>query len=117
MEALKEGLEIREVDLLREALSVPMERLMPILGISKATWHRRRLTGRMGAHESDRVVRLARLFGLAAEALEGGDNARAWLTSPQFGLGGEVPLEHAGTEVGAREVEDLLGQIEHGVYG
>ena len=41
---------------------------------------------------------------------------RRWLTSRQFGLGGAVPLEYAETEVGAREVEDLLGRIEHGVY-
>jgi len=32
------------------------------------------------------------------------------------GLGGETPLEYAETEVGAREVEDLLGRIEYGVY-
>jgi len=47
------------------------------------------------------------------ESLEAG---RRWLTSRQFGLGGAVPLEYAETEVGAREVEDLLGRIEHGVY-
>jgi uncharacterized protein (DUF2384 family) len=27
-----------------------------------------------------------------------------------------VPLEYAETELGAREVEHLLGRIEHGVY-
>jgi uncharacterized protein (DUF2384 family) len=47
------------------------------------------------------------------ESLEAG---RAWLTCEQVGLGGEIPLAYAETEVGAREVEDLLGRIEHGVY-
>ena len=55
-------------------------------------------------------------MGRAVEVLESEENARRWLTSPQFGLGGAVPLEYAETEVGAREVEDLLGRIEHGVY-
>ena len=32
------------------------------------------------------------------------------------GLGGAIPLEYAETEVGAREVENLLGRIEYGVY-
>jgi putative toxin-antitoxin system antitoxin component (TIGR02293 family) len=41
---------------------------------------------------------------------------RQWLSSPQVGLGGAVPLEYAETELGAREVEHLLGRIEHGVY-
>jgi putative toxin-antitoxin system antitoxin component (TIGR02293 family) len=72
--------------------------------------------GRLGAAESDRVVRFARLMGKAAEVMESEENARRWLTSPQFGLGGAVPLDYAETEVGAREVEDLLGRIEYGVY-
>lgn len=42
--------------------------------------------------------------------------AREWLNSSQFGLGGAVPLAYAGTETGAREVENLLGRIEYGVY-
>jgi putative toxin-antitoxin system antitoxin component (TIGR02293 family) len=61
-------------------------------------------------------VRFARLMGQAVEVMESEENARQWLTSPQVGLGGAVPLEYAETEVGAREVEDLLGRIEHGVY-
>jgi putative toxin-antitoxin system antitoxin component (TIGR02293 family) len=61
-------------------------------------------------------VRFERLLRLATGTLESTENARAWLTSPQLGLGGAIPLEHSVTELGAREVEDLLGRIEHGVY-
>jgi uncharacterized protein (DUF2384 family) len=38
------------------------------------------------------------------------------LTHKQPGLGGAVPLDFAKTEIGAREVENLLGRIEYGVY-
>lgn len=114
--ALRHGLPIRELDALQEALAVPMETLAPILGISKATLHRRKLDGRLESAESDRVVRFARLMGKATEVMESADAARAWLGNPQFGLGGAVPLQYAESEVGAREVEDLLGRIEHGVY-
>ena len=48
--------------------------------------------------------------------MESEENARQWLSSPQFGLGGAVPLKYAETEAGAREVEDLLGRIENAVY-
>jgi putative toxin-antitoxin system antitoxin component (TIGR02293 family) len=101
---------------LQASLKVPMEKLVPRLGISKATLHRRKASGKLDPAESDRVVRFARLMGKAVEVLESENNARQWLTSPQFGLGGAVPLDYADTEVGAREVEDLLGRIEHGVY-
>jgi len=110
------GLPIAELVNLQGRLGVPMETLAPLLGLSKATFHRRKTGGRLGPAESDRVVRFARLLGKAVEVMESEENARQWLTSPQFGLDGAVPLEYADTEVGAREVEDLLGRIEYGVY-
>jgi putative toxin-antitoxin system antitoxin component (TIGR02293 family) len=116
IEALRVGLPVQELIELQASLKVPMDKLVPRLGISKATLHRRKATGRLDPAESDRVVRFARLMGKAVTVLESDDNARQWLTSPQFGLGGAVPLDYADTEVGAREVEDLLGRIEYGVY-
>jgi putative toxin-antitoxin system antitoxin component (TIGR02293 family) len=113
---LKQGISFDELEQLRRSLDLPLERLVPMLGISKATLHRRKLSGRLDGAESDRVVRFARLLGKAIEVLESPESARAWLGSPQIGLGGEVPLEFAETELGAREVDDLLGRIEEGVY-
>jgi len=114
--ALRAGLPVAELEDLRSSLDVSMEKLASILGMAKATLHRRKAAGRLGPGESDRVVRFARLMGKAAEVLESEDSARRWLASPQVGLGGAVPLDFAATEAGGREVEDLLGRIEHGVY-
>lgn len=116
IETVKAGLAVQELDDLRHSLGLSMERLVPMLGISKATLHRRKASGRLDPAESDRVLRFARLMGRAVEVLESEENARLWLMAPQVGLGGAVPLEYAETEVGAREVEDLLGRIEYGVY-
>jgi putative toxin-antitoxin system antitoxin component (TIGR02293 family) len=116
IELIRKGFPVRELDELRSCLDMPMERLALKLGISKATLHRRKAQGRLGPEESDRVLRFARLMGKAVEVMEGEQPARTWLTSPQIGLGGAVPLDYAETEVGAREVEDLLGRIEYGVY-
>jgi len=110
------GLPVSEFEDLQESLGVPADRLAPLLAISKATLHRRKAGGVLSPGESDRVLRYAQLMGLAIDVFESEDAARAWLKAPQVGLGGEVPLNYAHTEVGAREVEDLLGRIEHGVY-
>jgi len=115
--ALQEGLPFRELEELQTRLSVVSERLAPMLGISKATFHR--LKGddrRLSSAVSDRVVRYARLLGLALKVFGNLADAKCWLNSPQFGLGGAVPLDYAKTEIGAREVENLLGRIEYGVY-
>jgi putative toxin-antitoxin system antitoxin component (TIGR02293 family) len=116
IDVIQAGLPVLELLELQGSLAVPMEQLVPMLGISRATLHRRMAAGRLGPAESDRVVRFARLLGKAAGVMESAESARQWLNSPQFGLGGAVPLAYAETEVGAREVEDLLGRIEYGVY-
>lgn len=111
------GLPFRELEELQTRLSVVSERLAPMLGISKATFHRRKGDERrLSPAVSDRVVRYARLLGFALKVFGNLADAKRWLNSPQFGLGGAVPLEYAQTEIGAREVENLLGRIEYGVY-
>lgn len=116
IEVLRVGLPMHELDDLQASLEVPMDKLFPMLGISKATLHRRKAGGRLGPAESDRIVRFAKLMGKAVEVMESEEQARHWLRAPQLGLGGAVPLEYAETEVGARAVEELLGRIEQGVY-
>jgi len=116
IEVLRGGLPVRELDDLQASLAMPMDKLVPMLGISKATLHRRKAGGRLGQAESDRVVRFAKLLGKAVKVFGDLEDAKQWLNSPQFGLGGAVPLDYATTELGAREVENLLGRIEYGVY-
>jgi putative toxin-antitoxin system antitoxin component (TIGR02293 family) len=57
-----------------------------------------------------------RLLGKAVAVFDDLDDAQAWLNSPQFGLGGAIPLNYATNEMQVREVENLLGRIAHGVY-
>lgn len=57
----------------------------------------------------------ARILKLATAVFEDKQKAISWLSRPQVGLGDKVPLEMIETEDGAREVENLLGRIEHGV--
>lgn len=115
---VKTGLPVAELDALRELLGLTMENLAHRIGISIATLSRRRQSGQpLDANHSDRVLRFARLFRLATELYDGDeDAARVWLSKSARGLDGETPLDHAETEAGAREVEDLIGRLEHGVY-
>jgi len=110
------GLNFREVEALRRDLGLPLEQLSAKLGISRATLHRRKATGRLAPDQSDKVVRFARIFQQAKQVFGDDESARQWLNFPQWGLGGAVPLDYARTEVGGREVENLLGAIEYGVY-
>jgi putative toxin-antitoxin system antitoxin component (TIGR02293 family) len=57
-----------------------------------------------------------RLMETAARVLGNADRAKQWLSKPNRALGGKTPLDHTTTTAGIREVEDLLGQLENGVF-
>jgi len=115
---VRAGLPVAEFDALRESLGLTVEALADKIGISIATLSRRRQNGQaLDAGRSDRLLRFARLFHLATRLHDGNEEAaRLWLNRPARALDGEVPLAHAETEAGAREVEALIGRLEHGVY-
>lgn len=102
---------------LQHAFGLSAEEVAALVHIPTRTMTRRKVRGRLKADESDRVLRAVRLMHRAA-AIFNNDRAAAktWMTTRQRGLGGAVPLELAGTEIGAREVEDALGRIEDGVF-
>jgi len=110
------GLSFRAVQNLQKALDVPMEKVASVLGMSRATLHRRKIQGKIDKEESEKLVRYQRLLKKAEGVFGDAKAAREWLTNNQAGLGNTVPLEFAKTEIGAREVENLLGRIEYGVY-
>ena len=113
---IQKGLRFSELQTLQNSLDLPFDQLAAKLCISRSTLHRRKAAGRLSPDESDKVMRLSRLLDHAAKVFGDVEKARAWLKFPQVGLGGAVPLDYAQTEVGAREVDDLLGRIDYGVY-
>jgi putative toxin-antitoxin system antitoxin component (TIGR02293 family) len=116
IERVRVGLPLSEFHVMQEMLGVTEERLGGLLGMSRATLHRRKKGGTLEPAESDRLVRFARLASLASQTLGGIVAARSWLSAPAFAFHGECPLDYADTEMGAREVEALLGRLEHGVF-
>jgi putative toxin-antitoxin system antitoxin component (TIGR02293 family) len=113
---IQKGLPFSEVQVLRKQLDLPLDDLASKLSISRATLHRRKNAGRLSPDESDKVMRFSRLLEHAASVFGNVEKGRAWLKFPQYGLGGAVPLDYAKTEIGAREVDNLLGRIDYDVY-
>ena len=113
---VSDGFPYGVLDHLRESVDLSTSSLAQLLDINARTLNRRKLEGRLNPDESDRVFRLARVYANAL-GLFGGDldKARHWLSTPKVALGGETPLDYARVEVGAQEVLDLIGRIEHGV--
>jgi putative toxin-antitoxin system antitoxin component (TIGR02293 family) len=118
LRAVKKGFSYRSFERFRRNTSLSFERVTDLIDIPRRTMTRRKHEGRFLPTESDRLLRASRLFGRTLELFEGNrDAATEWLTTAQPGLGGAVPLDLAKNEVGAREVERLIGRLEHGVFG
>lgn len=116
-ELVRKGLPASSVKALAERLDVGNTVLSQKLGIPQRTLTRRLSQGsRLTVAESDRTVRLARVYANAVRMIGDEEKAVEWLRTPNRALGGERPLDKLDTDVGAREVEDILGRIAYGVY-
>lgn len=87
------------------------------LVIPKRTLARRRARREpLTIEETDKAFRLARISSEADRVF--GDPARAarWLRKPNAALAGNRPLDLLKSETGSRAVDELLGQIDHGMF-
>jgi putative toxin-antitoxin system antitoxin component (TIGR02293 family) len=117
LRAVRKGLSYRAFERFRRNTALPFDRILALIDMPRRTMTRRKREGRFLPGESDRLLRATRLFGKALELFEGDrDAATEWLMTAQPALGGAVPLDLARTEVGALEVERLIGRLEHGVF-
>jgi putative toxin-antitoxin system antitoxin component (TIGR02293 family) len=112
-EAIREGFPHAVVEELMRASGLTLKELADALDLSVRSLQRRR-RGRLARFESDRLYRMARLLALARESLGDGARASRWLKRANRALGGVPPVTALDTELGARQVENLLGRIAHG---
>jgi len=113
---LKKGFPVQAFDKLQRKFDVSANTLAAVINIAPRTLTRRKKEGRFHTDESERLLRVARLFDRANELFGNLEQVRHWFKSPKRALGGISPLEFADTEPGAQEVEDLLGRLAHGVF-
>ena len=88
----------------RDAL---MYRVVPL-----ATFKRRK---RLKLHESEKTERLARVIALAELLWDDQQAAQQFLNTPHAELAGHTPLERAGSELGARQVEEVVMRALYGL--
>jgi len=117
IELLEEGLSFESLQVFESSSGLDLVALAALIGIPDRTLARRRIAGRLAPDESERLLRISHIFEKAVELFEGdAEAAVGWLTTPKKALYGQEPLEYSRTEPGAREVENLIGRLEHGVF-
>jgi putative toxin-antitoxin system antitoxin component (TIGR02293 family) len=113
-QAIRDGFPPAVVEELMRASGLTLQELADALDLSPRSLQRRRRSGRLARFESDRLYRLARIVALAQQSLGDRMSAARWLKRSNRALGGAAPISTMDTELGARQVENVLGRIAYG---
>jgi putative toxin-antitoxin system antitoxin component (TIGR02293 family) len=116
IQLLRGGLPAEALDAVATRFGIGASEMLRILRLPSRTLARRKKTGVLSADESDRLVRFARIGGLAEEVLGSSVPAGRWLREPNPALGNTAPICWLDTDIGVKEIEQLLIRIAHGAY-
>jgi putative toxin-antitoxin system antitoxin component (TIGR02293 family) len=83
---------------------------------SRTLQHRRSRRERLTLEETDRVLRIVRTLSAAESLYDNRERALAWLRKPHPRLEGRSPISLLKTDTGSRIVEELLTQIDEGMF-
>ena len=113
---VEEGLPVEDVVQFGKQAGFTTDELARLIRVPSRTYARRVANkSRLKVPEGERAVRIMRLFERARQVFGTDENTRRWFDSKILALGRKTPLEFAQTEPGAREVENIIGRIEHGI--
>lgn len=114
--AVEKGFPFKSFERLMRNMDIPSDRLAEIVGIPRRTLARRKIEKRFTSDESERLLRGARVFAKTLHLFDGErDAAVEWLLTLERALG-KAPADLIQTEVGARDVERVIGALQHGVF-
>ena len=117
IQQVRRGLSFKALESLSSESGISIPEIAAVLEIPDRTLARRKAAGKFAPDESERLLRLSTVFEKTVELFEGDVRAAvAWLKSPKKALGQQTPWDYSRSELGAREVEDLIGRLEYGVF-
>ncbi|HEU5079827.1 MAG TPA: antitoxin Xre/MbcA/ParS toxin-binding domain-containing protein [Opitutaceae bacterium] len=114
IKVLRTGLAPKDFDTVAKALQIRSDVLAEKLGISVRTLRYQRSKKTLSPENSEKLFRAARVHEEARKVFTSDAAVSQWLVSPAPALGGRVPLELLDTDIGAREVENVLQGIAYG---
>ncbi|MGK5088545.1 antitoxin Xre/MbcA/ParS toxin-binding domain-containing protein [Bdellovibrionota bacterium FG-2] len=114
---VRDGLPTRAVRALLSQSTITQDEAIQALHISRRTFTRRIRATHFEPIESEKLIRLARIYAFAKEVFDGdADKTVEWLRRPNRALGAQKPISLLDSDLGAEQVEDVLGRLHEGIY-
>lgn len=116
LRVVRGGLPYASLVALTRSLGLEVSAVGAVVGIPGRTLARRKNARQLTPVESDRLYRLAYVTHVASAVLGGVQAARQWLSRSNRSLGGAEPMSLLDTDLGCRQVEDVLVRLNYGLY-
>ncbi|MGE5810647.1 MAG: antitoxin Xre/MbcA/ParS toxin-binding domain-containing protein [Ignavibacteria bacterium] len=111
---------IGKIKELNERYALTIGDIAAVLDVAPKTisrWTKTRKSSEViSEQKADSLEILESILSLGNEVLGSEDELNHWLHSPVFALDGNKPVDLIKTESGRRRVEEVLHQIEHGIF-
>lgn len=117
MRRIRSGLPAESFVETAEQLGVSQEFLASKLGLVALTLNRKRKANEnLSARESERIMRVVRVWNRARTLSRSDEAIAAWLLRPAAALDQAAPLDLLDTDVGTVEVEGLITGLAYGNF-
>lgn len=115
VEVIRAGLPARAFVGVAQILSLTVDELAGKLGVSPRTIRdQRKKLARLSSENTEKLVRIARIQHQARRIFSTNEAVSGWLRSPAPALEGALPIDLLDTDLGSREVENVLNGIAYG---
>ena len=111
----EKGLPIESIAYLKEK-GLTFSEVSEIVISPRTLKHRKAQGEHLSIEETGRVLRVARILSLADQVFGNNEKALTWLRQVDERLNDRTPLSMLCTESGGRLLENLLWQIDEGIY-
>jgi putative toxin-antitoxin system antitoxin component (TIGR02293 family) len=116
LRAVRGGLPYASLEALTRRLGLELSAVGAVVGIPGRTLARRKHERLLSPVESDRLYRLAYVTHVASAVLGGVEAARRWVGRAYRSVGGAEPMSLLDTDIGCRQVEEVLVRLNYGLY-
>jgi len=113
---IERGLPLSTLEEFSAYSGIAVKNLLEVVIPARTLKHRRQRQEPLNLEESDRLARVTRLYELGVRVFGNPDKARRWLTKPKIRFEERTPLTMMHTDFGGRQVEEMLIQIDEGMF-
>lgn len=115
-QAIERGVPLSALEEFAKYSGIGLKELLEVVIPPRTLKHRKERKEPLSLDESDRLARVARLYDLAVKVFGNPEKAHRWLSRSKARFEERSPLAMMRTELGGRQVEEMLYQIDEGVF-